>query len=1457
MARATTVSGNVEIRRGSTAPVAPTPKPPGVPAGYGLDLPDAQAKNLTRIKLNVAKMVDQGAPASDIDAYIAAEGETLDHIRNWHGRPGEVIFPSDTTKAMDRDMTEALQMKPRSDGPVMNLSAGLNDAIYKGLGYPIDASRNLINWGVAGVNALNGAPLTQNMIPDTNVGGSRWINQQFQGIGVRDPAAVQAGNETDRLMRAAGEGVGMTVLPEMGVAALGPKLASVAPYAEAVFGPGKTVRGMAGNAFAGATAGLGAQAGADMAPENLKPLAATIGGVVGGVGGALATGIPRAAGAGAKALGDYIAPLSAKGQQRAAAGRMADSASNPSGFVRALDNLPPENIAGSSPTTFQATGDMGIGGLERAAQTRNPAAFQGRRAEQNTARVAALSGLEGAGSPSAVVDAVRTRLSDIERAADSAVTSATSKARSSADALGPGKTPDVAGEGLRNSLEAARASAKQSERTLWDAVDPHGTLNLGTTSTKAEATKLKSEIPASARPAEGEEAAIYAALDNYRDVMPLREVTALQSRLKTAMREEKFARGESPAWRRLAMLNKAIERDLDNAIADKATTDAAAVSAGKIAPEDTISSRLSQLAGSGEAPRSGSAVFTPSGARHDVNYTVMEADQVIPSNLSDMRPNPAYPQWLQPRNRDRMASDVQVSQMAGNLQPERLGTSASAAEGAPIVGPDMLVESGNARTIAIQRAYDQGKAEAYRRYLQSQGFDVAGMRRPMLVRVRQGNLDQAGRQRFAQEANASPVLSMAASERAASDASRLGSDVLGLYRGGDLASPANRDFVRGFLSSVANKGEEGAFTTRDGGLSLEGGQRIASALLQKAYGNTQLIEALADAGDENVQAFGRALGDVAGDVARLKQAIADGRVNPQADISPSMVEAAQFVWGARKRGVTLANAVAQMDAFSPLSADAFKVLQAGYGEGLVGRLSRERFEAIAKSAISEAEQQTTEARLFGEPMGASDILNGAVARYGRQNPTASSFSAGPEPLGSGYGASGNAGGGFVPRAPGSGSAAAGGPILERPALTPNLDSAAVARLKAAQQSTRQRAETFDNKTLAPIRRRSMASGPYDMAAGAVPGRIFAPGPKSYEAVLSYRKAVGDDAALRDLEDYAIDRLRRVALKEDGTFDPIKVEAFRRNHADALRAFPELDRRLSDAGQLSQKGLELAKAKRREVEDAKIGVVGRIAGVGDPGDVVRTVGSLFGRNDAVSQMELLRDALKGHRDGEAGLKTAIAQHIAEKFVSNTEAGTSGQGTIKADQFQSFVRRNRPVLAAAGFTPKEIDVMARVAADLKQANRSLSSVRIPGQSNTAQDVFAARVFDAPTSMLKGLAASVIGGVPIAAVLNPFMGAGFAIGGAIASIMRQRGLTAIDELVEQALLDPAFARMLLKKYPPSAFKRPRQSIAGRAVKAAAVGPLVPRLPGVPQAPDHRRSERGDMAVAARRRAQMLGVL
>jgi hypothetical protein len=190
--------------------------------------------------------------------------------------------------------------------------------------------------------------------------------------------------------------------------------------------------------------------------------------------------------------------------------------------------------------------------------------------------------------------------------------------------------------------------------------------------------------------------------------------------------------------RRLTRLKAAVDRSTAEAVARAAAVEQPHVVNGHLAPDQSVLGRLAGHAANDTAPSAGTTVYTPSGRPIGVRYRVVEASTLHGSHTAGMEPNPTYPAELQPRDRTRAASEAQVQRIAGNLQPKRLGASASAGEGAPIVGPDGVVESGNARYLAIRRAHAaNGPAAAgYRDYLTRQGYDVKGMREPVLVRER-------------------------------------------------------------------------------------------------------------------------------------------------------------------------------------------------------------------------------------------------------------------------------------------------------------------------------------------------------------------------------------------------------------------------------------------------------------------------------------------------------------------------------------------------------------------------------------------------------------------------------------------------------------------------------------------------------------------------------------------------
>lgn len=384
---------------------------------------------------------------------------------------------------------------------------------------------------------------------------------------------------------------------------------------------------------------------------------------------------------------------------------------------------------------------------------------------------------------------------------------------------------------------------------------------------------------------------------------------------------------------------------------------------------------------------------------------------------------------------------------------------------------------------------------------------------------------------------------------------------------------------------------------------------------------------------------------------------------------------------------------------------------------------------------------------------------------------------------------------------------------------PTFDDAAAQRLAAATEATKARARVFGLNPISPVTAKAGSADLFRLPDGRVPEKFFHPGPTGYSDMQALFSAVGEQNALPVMTDYAASSLRRAAMREDGMIDPAKYSRWVANHADALRALPpEARARFAGAAAAAKEvGATAKTVARANAEAAKTaantvtaaaaarmatlkgfreGAIGRVMGLAHPEDVTRTIGRIFGSRTAVSEMKILADAArKAGPDAVEGLRQAIADHITTRLIGNTEVATSGISQIKADALQTFVRQNRAVLKPV-FTDKEIGVMDAVAKDIQRAKRSQNAVRLPGGSNTAQDITAVR---------KGSRGAVVKTVldSLAAV------SGFALHGPIGALsaamgahalqsMRESGLSRVDELITEALLHPEVARELLKAAP-----------------------------------------------------------
>lgn len=293
------------------------------------------------------------------------------------------------------------------------------------------------------------------------------------------------------------------------------------------------------------------------------------------------------------------------------------------------------------------------------------------------------------------------------------------------------------------------------------------------------------------------------------------------------------------------------------------------------------------------------------GSSYDFAYEVKSLDELIASNDLAYGVNPHYPSELQPRDRTREASRQQIERMAEDLRPELLGESPKLSDGAPIIGMDNVVESGNGRTLAIAKAYESGRAEEYRAFLEQyaaeRGIDIVGINNPVLVRTR---LTDTDRTQFAKLANESDVAQYSATERAVSDSARLpDASLLKINNDGTINLDGSMDFVRGFVGSLP-KSEQGTVITGDGRLSQEGKRRIESAIMQRAYDDSSLIGRMAENLDDDSKTVLNALLRAAPQLAQLDALVKQGGRHKNT-LAKDLAQAAQKLSDLKANGQTV------------------------------------------------------------------------------------------------------------------------------------------------------------------------------------------------------------------------------------------------------------------------------------------------------------------------------------------------------------------------------------------------------------------------------------------------------------------------------------------------------------------------------------------------------------------------
>lgn len=364
-------------------------------------------------------------------------------------------------------------------------------------------------------------------------------------------------------------------------------------------------------------------------------------------------------------------------------------------------------------------------------------------------------------------------------------------------------------------------------------------------------------------------------------------------------------------------------------------------------------------------------------------YAIVPAEALVVSNDEYGSVNPAYPAELQPRDRSRTASQVQIQEMSRNLNPRLLADSPTAQNGAPIIRGDGAVIGGNARSQAIIAAYNSGRAAEYEQFVRERGkrygLDTSSLpQHPVLVRMAR-NVQDWGR--LAQELNAATTAAYSTTEQAMTDAARMG-DILDLIVPNDegtINNEANKAFINQFIQQVVPAADRGGMTTATGMLSQAGLERAQYAVFARAYGDPALLARLSESLDNDAKNVTKALLDTAANAVAMRTAIEEGTAY-NVPVVDGIINAVNIYTQAKSRNQTVQEYTDQASLLEQYPA--FDVYLAQFIEN--NKRSGKQIRTMLNNLYDQVQEYgdpQQESIFGGEEHGLQETLERAISRY--------------------------------------------------------------------------------------------------------------------------------------------------------------------------------------------------------------------------------------------------------------------------------------------------------------------------------------------------------------------------------------------------------------------------------------------------------------------------------------------
>ena len=367
---------------------------------------------------------------------------------------------------------------------------------------------------------------------------------------------------------------------------------------------------------------------------------------------------------------------------------------------------------------------------------------------------------------------------------------------------------------------------------------------------------------------------------------------------------------------------------------------------------------------------------------------------------------------------------------------------------------------------------------------------------------------------------------------------------------------------------------------------------------------------------------------------------------------------------------------------------------------------------------------------------------------------------------------------------------------EMPTMTPEQS----AKLAEAKGAHAEQAQTYEQGPVGQALANTGFNTQYKIPASGIPKLAFSAGDKGYTNAQDFLKAAkGDPLAIAALKDAAVMRLRDAMGKSD-VVDQKVLDSWKQKHANALRAVDEVSPGFSSqfddaaAATTALKNTESAVAKFQK--DIKLAPAAKLLGLTHMDEVAPRVGAMLesGPTEIASVLQSVGD----NPAAIDGLRKAGAEYMARKFANASIQG--GENTVSGTKLGNFLRDNSGALEAL-YGPEHMKTMQLIAADMRAAEEAATNMRAKFGSDTATNLMPFLKDTAGKYSGVGLSAYLWWQTIQEGILQGNFGHAVIAGSAeaakhILSAMHARGITTVNQLVQEGLSNAEVGRAMLQR-------------------------------------------------------------